>query len=193
MEFNPAAETLFGYPRGAVIGRDLADLVIPPALRERHRRGIARYLASGEGPILNKRSEMPARRADGSELWVELAITPIDGGRQRLFTGFLRDISERRASEAALREHARLAFLRAMPAPLSPAARIYARSCSNAPKLSFITWGRPSPASGRWMRRARCFCCKPAPACIPTLTAPIAASRSASSRSAASPSSASRT
>ncbi len=113
VEFNPAAETLFGYPRSAALGRDLADLVIPSALRERHRRGIARYLASGEGPILNKRLEMPGRRADGSELWVELAITPIDGGRQRLFTGFLRDISERRASETALREHARLASLRA--------------------------------------------------------------------------------
>lgn len=96
IEFNPVAEKLFGYRRAQVIGKQIADLIIPPSLRERHRRGLAHYLATGEGPVLDKRIEMPALRADGSEFQVELAISrvPIEG--PPIFTAYLRDISERR-------------------------------------------------------------------------------------------------
>lgn len=94
-EFNPAAERTFGYRRDDVVGKELADIIIPPSLRERHRRGLARYLATGEGRVLGKRVEMTAIRADGSEFPVELAITliPLDGPPS--FTGYLRDITER--------------------------------------------------------------------------------------------------
>ena len=47
-EFNPAAERTFGYRRDDVVGKQLADVIIPPSLRERHRQGLARYLATGE-------------------------------------------------------------------------------------------------------------------------------------------------
>ena len=59
-EFNPAAERTFGYRRDEVVGRELADVIIPPAFRERHRQGFARYLATGEARVLGKRIEMTA-------------------------------------------------------------------------------------------------------------------------------------
>jgi PAS domain S-box-containing protein len=100
IEFNPAAEKMFGYRREQVIGRELSDLIIPPSLRERHRLGLAHYLATGEGPVLNRRIEMPALRADGVEFPIELAITRIPTEGPPLFTAYLRDISERIQTEA---------------------------------------------------------------------------------------------
>ena len=102
-EFNPAAERTFGYRRDEVVGKQLADVIIPPSLREEHRRGFARYLATGEARVLGRRVEMTAIRADGSEFPVELAITriPLDGPPS--FTGYLRDITERKQAEEELR------------------------------------------------------------------------------------------
>jgi PAS domain S-box-containing protein len=108
MEFNPAAERTFGYSRSQVLGQSLAELLIPPSLRERHYRGLAHYLATGAGPVLNQRIEMPALRADGTEFLVELAITPIVTGGPPLFTAYLRDITERKRHDQ--RRAARLAI-----------------------------------------------------------------------------------
>ena len=102
-EFNPAAEHTFGYRRDEVLGKQLADVIIPPSLREKHRQGFARYLATGEARVLGKRIEMTAVRADGSEFPVELAITRIPLEGPPSFTGYLRDITERKQAEQALR------------------------------------------------------------------------------------------
>jgi PAS domain S-box-containing protein len=103
VEFNAAAEKVFGYSRAEVLGRQLAETIIPPSLRERHRRGVAHYLATGEGPVLGKRIEMPAMRANGAEFPVELAVTRIDLEGSRMFTAYLRDISDRKRAEARFR------------------------------------------------------------------------------------------
>jgi PAS domain S-box-containing protein len=103
-EFNPAAERVFGYSRNAVVGQPMADLIIPPALREQHRRGLRRYLETGEGPILGKRLEITAMRADGTEFPVELAVTRVPHPGPPVFTAYLRDVSERKRAERALRE-----------------------------------------------------------------------------------------
>ncbi len=102
-EFNPAAEHTFGYRRDEVLGNHLADVIIPPSLREKHRQGFARYLATGEARVLGKRIEMTAARADGSEFPVELAVTRIPLERPPSFTGHLRDITERKQAEQELR------------------------------------------------------------------------------------------
>jgi len=100
IEWNPAAERTFGYSRDAAMGKDLAELIIPPGYRERHRRGMAHYLATGEGPALNRVVELEALRADGTLFPVENAIVPTwVNGRPR-FTAFLRDISRRKQQEA---------------------------------------------------------------------------------------------
>src|SRR5713226_6737982 len=99
IEFNTAAEKAFGYPRTEVLGKQLAETIIPPSWRDR----MAHYLATGEGPILGKRIEMPAMRADGTEFPAELAITRIDLGGSRMFTAHLRDISDRKRAEERFR------------------------------------------------------------------------------------------
>ncbi len=106
LEFNPAAERTFGYAAADVIGHDLADLIIPPGLRPRRRGGMARVLATGEGRILNRRVEMTARRADGTEFPVELTITLIPSDPPQ-FTAHVRDITARKTQER--RRGARLA------------------------------------------------------------------------------------
>jgi PAS domain S-box-containing protein len=103
VEFNPAAEQVFGHRRSDVIGKEMAELVIPPRLRDAHRRGLERYLATGEGPALGRRLELTAMRADGRELPVELAIVRLPGIEPPLFTGFIRDLSRERSSDEALR------------------------------------------------------------------------------------------
>jgi PAS domain S-box-containing protein len=100
LEFNPAAERLFGFVAEEAIGRELGELIIPERLREEHRKGMARYLVTREAPVLNRRLEMPALRADGTEFPVELTVSRISGEGPLAFTGFVRDITARRRAEA---------------------------------------------------------------------------------------------
>jgi PAS domain S-box-containing protein len=99
IEFNAAAEETFGYKRGDVIGKEMADLIIPERYRDQHRQGLARYVETGEGPILNKRIEIEALRADGTEFQVELAIVPAKVAPLPFFTGYLRDITNKKQTE----------------------------------------------------------------------------------------------
>jgi PAS domain S-box-containing protein len=103
-EFNPAAEKTFGYSRADAIGQAMADLIVPPDQREAHRRGLARYLATGQTTYLDRRLELTAIRKDGTEFPVELAVTRISGDGPPSFTAFLRDLSERKRAEAELRQ-----------------------------------------------------------------------------------------
>jgi PAS domain S-box-containing protein len=100
LEFNPAAERLFGLSAGEAVGREMAELIIPTRLQDSHREGLARYLVTGEARVLNRRLEMPARRSDGTEFSVELTISRISGEGPPVFTGFVRDITDRKRSEA---------------------------------------------------------------------------------------------
>ena len=103
-EWNPAAEKTFGLARAEVVGKEMAGLIMPPSMRDVHRRGLARYLATGVGPVLGKRIELTALRADGSEFPVELTITRIGSDEPPKFTGFVRDISDRKQAEEALHQ-----------------------------------------------------------------------------------------
>ncbi|MGZ8625224.1 MAG: PAS domain S-box protein [Actinomycetota bacterium] len=128
IEMNAAAAEMFGLDREDVVGRELADLVIPPALRERHREALQRFRRTGRGRILGRRLELTAMRADGMEFPVELTVTRVQlpDPDEILFTGYIRDItprrraeelqaklfeSERAAREQVERAHDRVAFL----------------------------------------------------------------------------------
>ena len=102
-DWNPAAESTFGWTHDEAVGQELAAMVIPPALRERHRAGLANFLVGGEGPVLNKRLELSAVRRGGEEFPVELTIARM-ATEPPSFTGFVRDITDRRRAEATLRE-----------------------------------------------------------------------------------------
>src|ERR1043166_3272359 len=86
VEFSPAAERMFGYSRSEAVGQVMADLIIPPALREQHRRGMARYLAGGKPMLMGRPFEITALRRDGSEFPVELCIQRIDIAGAPFFT-----------------------------------------------------------------------------------------------------------
>jgi PAS domain S-box-containing protein len=104
LEFNPAAERTFGVKRADALGRDMADLIIPPRLRDQHRQGMADLLSTGEERDLGKRFESVAKRADGSELPVELTIARISAQGPPVFTAFIRDLTEQKTAERALRD-----------------------------------------------------------------------------------------
>jgi len=101
-EFNPAAEATFGYSRADVVGRELASTIAPQSQREAHRRGLQHYVATGEGPILGRRRELTALRADGTEFPIELAVSAIQVNHVPMFAAYLRDITERKRSEQEL-------------------------------------------------------------------------------------------
>lgn len=100
--WNPQAEAMFGWKREEALGQLLGDAIVPHALREAHRNGLQRYLATGDARVLNRRLELTALRRDGSEFPVELAITAINAGKATTFSAFLRDITERKHAEGKL-------------------------------------------------------------------------------------------
>ncbi len=102
IEFNPAAEKTFGYPRKYAIGQEMAQLIVPPRLHEAHRQGLAHFLNTGNGPVLGKKLEMPAIKADGTEFLVELSIAVLQLEGPPVFTGFLRDLSSERMTKQRL-------------------------------------------------------------------------------------------
>ncbi|HEX7025635.1 MAG TPA: chemotaxis protein CheB [Gammaproteobacteria bacterium] len=104
IEFNQAAQTLFGYPEEEAMGEEMASLIVPERFRRAHREGLARIIAGDAPRMLGRRIEMPAVRKDGSELIVELAITRIGDDAAPLFTSFIRDVTERKRMENALLE-----------------------------------------------------------------------------------------
>ncbi len=115
IEFSPAAEKLFGFSREETLGVSVAEVVIPPRLRDAHTNGMARYEQTGEGPVINTRVEVPAVRKDGSEFDAELTVVPLRIEGERIFTAFVRDISKQKAEQAAL-EQARAAAVEASEA-----------------------------------------------------------------------------
>jgi diguanylate cyclase (GGDEF)-like protein/PAS domain S-box-containing protein len=103
IEFNPAAQQIFGFTEQEVVGRPLADLILPAAEREAVSRRFNEGLAPG-GELIDRRSELTVMRSDGTRMPVEYTVARVhDGGEDgAVFYGFVRDISERRRVEAEL-------------------------------------------------------------------------------------------
>jgi len=111
VEFNPSAERIFGYTRQQVLGRPLAEVIIPPAMRKAHCKGHQHFLRTGEQKIFDQRLELTAMRSDGTEFPVELTITSLKDKGLPLVTGFIRDITKRKLAEENIRN---LAFFDAL-------------------------------------------------------------------------------
>jgi PAS domain S-box-containing protein len=101
--WNHAAETIFGYPAAEALGREMADVIVPPRLRDAHRRGLARFLQTERPVVLDRRLELTGLRGDGTEFPVELTITRIALPGPPTFTGYLRDTTDRVRADAELR------------------------------------------------------------------------------------------
>jgi PAS domain S-box-containing protein len=102
-EFNPAAERTFGYAAAEAVGRLLSDVVLPPARRDGHDRGLERFLATGEARLVGRCTELTAVRADGTLFPAEITINGVDMCGPPVFTGFIRDLTDRKAAEAERR------------------------------------------------------------------------------------------
>ena len=103
LEWNPAAEKAFGRSREEVLGELLVELILTEDVRDRYRTELRAYFGSHEGSVVGKRVEVLARRADGTEIPVEIAIARHASGSELVFTAYIRDISARVESDAAVR------------------------------------------------------------------------------------------
>jgi two-component system cell cycle sensor histidine kinase/response regulator CckA len=102
VSWNSRAAAIFGWSPEEALGRAVSDLIIPPGSREDHLRGLARFLATGEGPMIGRRIELDALRRDGSEFPVELTVTALREGDATLFSAFVADLSEKKRLEGQL-------------------------------------------------------------------------------------------
>jgi diguanylate cyclase (GGDEF)-like protein/PAS domain S-box-containing protein len=108
LDWNRQAEKTFGWRKKEVLGKSLAEAILPPHHRPALVADLERYRERGEGRLLNRRIEIEMLRRDGRELRIELTVTPIVSPGRTLFFASLRDISERRALEAEIRQRDRL-------------------------------------------------------------------------------------
>ena len=102
-EWNAQAEQMFERTRLEALGQKLAETLIPPRHREAHSRGLDRFLANGEGPVVNRLIEMTALRRDGTEFPVELFVSPLRAGNVVTFCGFITDITQRKQAEEQIK------------------------------------------------------------------------------------------
>lgn len=109
VEFSPVAESMFGYKRDEVLGMSVAEVVIPPRLRQAHNDGMNRFHKEGTGPVIGNRIEVPAIRRNGEEFPAELTVVHFDVGNRKLFTAFVRDITVHKRHEEQLQHAKKLA------------------------------------------------------------------------------------
>jgi PAS domain S-box-containing protein len=100
--WNRQAEQTLGWSATEAVGRELISTIIPPRFRNAHAKGLERFLATGEGPVLNRRLELPAIHRDGHEISVEITIFTVIWKGQSTFHAFLHDITSKKESEARI-------------------------------------------------------------------------------------------
>lgn len=103
-DWNQRAEKMFGWSAEEAIGQRLDEMIIPQRFHEAHRQGMRTFLETGTGPILNRQIEHTAKRRDGSEFPVEISVSPLKLGNNYIFSGFVHDISGRKAAEQQIRQ-----------------------------------------------------------------------------------------
>ena len=104
VDLNAAAERLFGHSRDKAIGQELASLIVPADRSEAHRKALQQYDPSRPSTVVGQRIEVEAVRSDGLRLPIELSVARVDDADGVLFWAWIRDLTERRMSEDALRQ-----------------------------------------------------------------------------------------
>lgn len=104
LEWNRSAEQLFGWNRDEVVGKPMAEIIVPPQHRHGHHAGMAHFLQTGESKLINTRFEITALQRDGSELPIEMSIGHVQQQDGHLFIAFLHDISDRLVNQKKLLE-----------------------------------------------------------------------------------------
>lgn len=144
MAWSDKAERTFGWTGAEARGRRLSELIIPPRYREAHEQGLARFVETGEGPVLDRRIEISGLHRSGRELPVELSITHSEQFGDKLFIGFIRDITDRQ--EAASRQERMLRELshrvKNMLALVAAIAQQTARSSADIAEFEVAFLGR---------------------------------------------------
>ena len=157
-DLNPATEKMFGYRLEKMVGRNVS-MLMPSPHREHHDSYIARYLEGGDARVIGIGREIVARRADGSTFPIELTVSEIRLGERRLFTGIVRDISERKAALRRLEEtmqelaHSRDDLLAILNQLRPGTLLIDSNDCISfvSEKLLAVTWaGTESVLGRRW-------------------------------------------
>lgn len=104
IRWNPKAELLFGWTAKEVVSKSLSDMIIPIRYREAHRMGMSHFLSTGEGPVLGKTVEIQGLHKNGTEIAIALSISPTIVEDKYMFIGFIRDITEKKLMEKAIRD-----------------------------------------------------------------------------------------
>ena len=102
--WNPAAERIFGYSKEEVTGKDLHFLLASEDYRGQYEKGISKFSSSGKGPLIGKMIELTAVRKDGTKFPIGLSLSSFQVNGQWNSIGILRDITERKQAEKALRK-----------------------------------------------------------------------------------------
>jgi PAS domain S-box-containing protein len=102
LDFNPAAERMFGRRREDVLGLEVGATIVPASLRARHFRGLAHYERTGRATVMGRRIELTGLHANGTEFPLEIAITRVGQGTDHAFTAYLRDLTERKLVEGRM-------------------------------------------------------------------------------------------
>ena len=150
VDFNPAAVRILGYSAEEVVGQPMADVLIPERFRQAHHEGLMHFLATGTGTVIGQRMELTALRADGAEIPVEVAINAVtteDGSP--FFTGFLRDISERKLEKRRQLRRQKIEYFLGkagaeLSASLDPEEVIVARDEAVRPRAGRLCDSRPA-------------------------------------------------
>jgi PAS domain S-box-containing protein len=114
IEYNPAAEHIFGYRREEVLGKTIWDTIIPPRLRRIHQHGLD-SLGVGDGGVSRRRVETTGLRSDGEEFPLELSVAAFQQDGRTMFSASIRDMTERVNAETMRQENeAKSRFVAAM-------------------------------------------------------------------------------